>query len=477
MIERIWISILCYLDVYAQIAQSRCVVCGILLMLIFSEKEGRQLEFKEYLNNHRRLCETVVAFSNDIGGRILLGVRDTDRAIIGVPEDKIDAIIETLPQVIYDTVTPYCRPFIQTLNFEGVNVIEIRVSAGDRKPYFIKNKGIPEGVYFRIGSHNRKATPELLEDLQRQTQGKHFDLELVVGSSYEDFDKTVLEEIYSAKTGNEQKLLGDHAVRIEPVSGSLLPTISGHVYFHKEPDKQLPQAEILLTHFGAKDHSEIIKTIDLAGPLPVLASRVMGIVLEWVGGGPLVLDGARKIPKEYDIPKEALREAIVNALIHRKYFIPDAVKIAVYVDRVEIYSPGNFPGLIGDLKNGMSYPRNPHLRQLARKHNLVEKRGLGLNLIFDSCQKNGNPDPEILELDDAVKVILYRGRHQKKKDLPEYAKDLNEFYHLGKNISITEASQALEVSPNTARKTLLRLQEDGFLFVKGKGRATKYCWH
>ncbi len=77
------------------------------------------------------------------------------------------------------------------------------------------------------------------------------------------------------------------------------------------------------------------------------------------------------------IPQIAIREAIINALVHRKYSIPGAIKIALYDDRLEIFSPGNFPGLVdvNNLGDGTTYLRNPHLVMLARKMKLVEKLG------------------------------------------------------------------------------------------------------
>lgn len=444
-------------------------------MNTFPEIEGRQLEFKEQLTNYKRFCETVVAFSNDIGGRILIGVRNEDRELTGVSEEQIDRLIEDLPKVIFDSITPYCRPLIQTLNINNKNLIEVRVFPGERKPYFIKSKGFPEGVYFRIGSHNRKATPEIVEDLKRQAHAKHFDLEYLPKSEISDFDQDLLVQIYGERMPNTQRLLTDHALGLDAISLALTTTVAGHVYFNKKPNIIFPQAEILLSQFAGVDNSQLLKTIDLSAPLPLLADQALTIILDWVGYN-LELSSSRKIPKNHEIPRDGLREAIVNALIHRKYFLPDAVKIAVYADRVEIYSPGNFPGLIGDLRSGMSYPRNPHLRQIARKHNLVEKRGLGLNLIFDSCLKNGNLEPKVLELDDAVKVILYRSKKAKVDNFPEYAEPLLKFYQSKQSLSTSEATTALEVSANTARKILIRLADAGFLQIKGSGRGTKYVW-
>lgn len=82
---------------------------------------------------------------------------------------------------------------------------------------------------------------------------------------------------------------------------------------------------------------------------------------------------------QFAIPEIAIREALNNTLIHRKYYLQDAIKIALFDDRLEIFSPGNFPGPITDFKAGISYSRNPAIRQLARNVGLVEKRGFGFD--------------------------------------------------------------------------------------------------
>lgn len=83
------------------------------------------------------------------------------------------------------------------------------------------------------------------------------------------------------------------------------------------------------------------------------------------------------------VPAEALREAILNAVIHRKYSIPGAIKIALYDNRLEIFSPGNFPGLvnINNIGDGTTYLRNPIIAEVARKLNYIEQLGTGINLI------------------------------------------------------------------------------------------------
>ena len=160
------------------------------------------------------------------------------------------------------------------------------------------------------------------------------------------------------------------------------------------------------------------------------------------------------------------------------YAIPSAVKVALFPDRLEVFSPGNFPGPIDleQLGSGVSYARNPRLRHLARKAGLVEKRGLGFRLILDSCLENRNRRPVIVEGGDYVKVILFRGREESPGGLPEDIQALLPYRDSNRLIKTGEAKELLGVSINTARARLKELVRLGYLQPKGKGRATTYFW-
>ena len=179
----------------------------------------------------------------------------------------------------------------------------------------------------------------------------------------------------------------------------------------------------------------------------------------------------------YEIDPAALREAILNACIHRRYDIEDAIKISVFSDRIEVLSPGNFPGPIQDYLSGISYARNPYLRQLARKNGLVEKRGLGFRLMFKLCKENGNPPPDIIEQENSVKVVLWRIFDSSIQDsLPPKLKALEQLARNKEPFGITKAAKLLAVSKNTARTYLKKLIKENRLEIRGQGRATKYYW-
>ena len=185
------------------------------------------------------------------------------------------------------------------------------------------------------------------------------------------------------------------------------------------------------------------------------------------------LQGA-KLKSKSIIPPEALREAIINALIHRKYFIPGAIKIAVYDDRIEIFSPGGFPGLV-DVKylgDGTTFLRNPNIARLARKLGLVEKMGTGIKLIFDSCRKAGLKLPEFHEEGDFVKVVFFF-QPSKNANISD-EESILELAKLRTELTISDVMNYLDVSRNTATRKLNRLMQQKKLMRKGKGPSVRY---
>ena len=184
------------------------------------------------------------------------------------------------------------------------------------------------------------------------------------------------------------------------------------------------------------------------------------------------LQGA-KLKGRLPIPIDALREAILNALLHRKYNIPGAIKIAIYDDRLEIFSPGCFPGLvdINNLGDGITYLRNPVLVRLARYMGLIETLGTGIRLIFDSCYKAGIKAPVYHDEGDFVKVIFYFQPYLENKSDMETILAL---IQSTKQTTAAEVADYLGVSRNTAIRKLNSLVQKNRLTKVGKGPTVKY---
>jgi ATP-dependent DNA helicase RecG len=132
--------------------------------------EGRRLEFKENLPSKSDLAKTIIAFANDAGGDVLIGIRDTPRTLIGLPEEIIVDLEEQISDIIFTRCYPTIIPDISFISTEDMHFIKITVYRGSMPPYYLKEKGKHEGTYIRVGSSNRKADQAIVEELERKKE-------------------------------------------------------------------------------------------------------------------------------------------------------------------------------------------------------------------------------------------------------------------------------------------------------------------
>ncbi|MFW9878444.1 MAG: ATP-binding protein [Candidatus Thorarchaeota archaeon] len=437
----------------------------------FDERESKILEFKSFLPKFESLIKTCIAFANGVGGRIVIGVEDKTRKICGIDESIRNRIYDEFPNSLYDSTSPGLLAQIYEKNFNKHSVIIIKISPSLKKPCFHKKEGIPKGVYLRVGSSTRRATEEYIEELIRESKRTFYD-EQPINQSLKILSKELLRSIYSS-TQTKRRLISDKIITQSSTnSETFFPTIAGIVHFCENPENYIPEASIICTQFKGINERKIIQTQEIIGNLEHQAHVSLKLITSWISRH-LRLKGVKLTGKSI-IPQEALREAIINALIHRKYFIPGAVKIAIYDNRVEIFSPGGFPGLIdiNYLGDGTTFLRNPNIARIARKLGLMEKMGTGIKLIFESCKKAGLRMPEFHEEGDFVKVVFFfEPSKQLKLNDEKYILGLAK---LQSELKISEVMNNLKVSRNTATRKLNRLIKKKKLQRIGKGPSVRY---
>lgn len=438
---------------------------------IYPERESKILEFKSEIPKWLNLIKTCVAFANTAGGKIIIGVEDNTRKIIGISESTQDRMYEEFRNSLYDSTSPNIYAQLYEKNIADKIVFIIEISPGLKKPYCVRNEGVPDGVYIRVGSSTRKATSEVIDELIRESKRISYDEEIISEEKIE-LSKKLLERLYK-KHYRLRQLEADKIVissTINPEKSH--PTLAGVLFFTEEPQNYIPEAIIICTLFRGTEGRNIIQTLELTGSIPNLAGQAMGLTSGWLERE-FKLKGI-KLQGSLPIPEEALREAIFNALIHRKYSIPGAVKISIYDDRCEIFSPGGFPGLvdINNLGDGTTYLRNPLIARLARKMRLIEKMGSGIRMIFDSCRKMGIRKPEYFENGDFVKIVFY---FAPTKNIT-MNDDTALLHHIKQKsiITVPDAMQLLEVSRNTATRRLNALVKQKQIIRVGKGPAVRY---
>lgn len=439
--------------------------------VIFHERESKLLEFKSIVPKLDMLIKTAVSFANGAGGRIIIGVDDITHEVIGISNEDRLKIYDDFPNSLYDSVSPTLVAQIYEQNLGDNSVLIIEIPASPKKPYFIKSKGVSNGTYVRVGTSTRKANQENIEDLVREAQRISYDEEILF-CDITVLSKELLHEFYGTHV-TKKRLLIDKIIGRKPANReSFSPTVAGILMFAESPQEYIHEALIKCTRFQGTEGREIIYTTDIVGTLEQQANECLKVITAWLSSN-YMLQGAKLIG-QIPIPSDALREAIVNALLHRKYSIPGAVKVAMYDDRVEVFSPGGFPGLvdINSLGDGTTYLRNPTLARLAYQIRLIETRGTGIRLIYESCKKAGIKMPVYHEEGDFVKVIFYFEPDIKQYDTE--AEAVIAYIKMRQIVTAQQVADFLLVSRNTAIRKLNQYAKQGWVKKQGRGPSVKY---
>lgn len=436
---------------------------------IYPDRESKSLEFKSQPPKFIGLIKTCVAFANGVGGKIIIGVDNTTREILGVDEKTRDRIYNEFPNSLFDATSPSLLAEIYEKRFNDESVMIIEIPFSFRKPVFIKKDGIPDGVYLRAGPNTRKANQDYIEELMRENKRMVFDEE-TINADTSILSEERLKSIYGIY--DTERLVTEKIINRASSNSQKHPTVAGALMFCDAPHLYIPEAAIQCTRFRGVDGRDIIQSDEIQGPLVKQAQTSFELLKSWLTRE-YQLFGA-KLQGKMIIPEIALREAIVNALIHRKYWIAGATKIALYDNRLEIFNPGNFPGLfdLNRLGDGTTYLRNPNLARIARRFGLVEKLGTGIRVIMESCRKAGLMKPEYIEGADSVKIIFH---FLPAEDIHADADDkLLSLFNMRNEVKLRDVEKFLDVSRNTATRKLNQLIKSGRIVRHGKGPAVKY---
>ncbi len=472
--------------------------------------ESRRLEFKETLPKKSELCKTVVSFANDAGGEIYIGIRNKPREIIGVPEEDLLQMEETINNIIHDNCYPIILPEIFFVNHNGKYVIIVKIYKGNNPPYFIKSKGKENGTYIRVGSLNRLADKDIIAELERQKQGISFDSLPVHLKSVDELDISLFANQFKEITGEKltKTILNKLNLMILDQKKNF-PTNALILLSNDEiRNKFFPYAKIECARFKGKVPGNFIdqKTID--EPLSFQAEEAYKFVLRHISQGSVYEGVYRKDRWEY--PIIAIRELIRNAVIHRDYsLIGKDIKIAIFDDKIEITSPGKLMPTIdfNDMESGQSDIRNKVLASVFKKLGIIEQWGNGLRLIAEELKKypdikfkwsepgfsfrvtfkklNYSPETQkVVQIVPATDYDRLRPTADDYERLRTITNDYEQltlvekkilFYLLDKEfITRKEAAKILNVKNTKAYETLTSLFEKNLIQRKGKGRSTYY---
>jgi len=440
---------------------------------LIEKGESERVEFKEKFD--KESIETSVAFSNSKGGIILVGVSDRGE-IKGASVGK-----ETLKEWI-NKISQSTEPTLivdaEVYEIENKNVVAIIVKESPIKP--ISYKGI---CYLRIKNSNRKLTPKEVAELYLQTIGSSWDSYLARDAKTEDIDfKKVKEYIkFANETGRrriKEKPLGV-LKKLELIKDNK-PTWAAILLFGKEPQRFILQAKV---HCGKFKFSkvEILDDRMIEGNLIEQVDEVMDFIKKYISVR-FVITGKPRREEIWEYPLEAIREGIINAIIHRDYTESSEIQVEVYEDRIEIWNPGKLPlGItIDDLykEDHRSIPRNKLVAQIFYDIGFIEKYGSGTIRMLELCKKAGI-FLEFKEVSNGFSAIFRKDIYTEEylRNLGLNERQINAVMFVKKEGKITNRKyqDLFKVSRQTASRELSHLAQKGiFKQVGVTGKGTYY---
>ncbi|MBD8490025.1 putative DNA binding domain-containing protein [Echinicola sp. CAU 1574] len=456
--------------------------------------ESKTLELKESLPKNESIAKTIVAFSNTSGGKLIIGVND-QLSIVGIDDTMLFEIQDKIASIISDSCFPGIIPDIYSVNIEHKLVLVIEVVRGNQKPYYLKNKGQEEGCYIRIGATNRLADPATIAELERQKHHISYDEEVYYDLELNKLDLSPLLDKFkhTGKPLNNEKL--ENLKLIKTSNDKIYPSNALMVILGK-----FPHCTIKCARFKGTTMETFIDKKEYSGDIFTALENTQNFVLNHINLQAEIKGLYRD--EKYEIPVVALREALVNAIVHRDYVNQGRdIKVGIYDDIVNIVSPGSLPNNItmDDIFNGRSEVRNRVLANVFKELGLIEQWGSGINRIINACKNYGLQSPIIQEKNDYFDIEFIRPQITvSSKESIEQDQSIrqnyerlrtitNDYERLDKEkrtillyllekgkISRKEATILLDLKNTKTYEILTEMVGQNLIKKQGKGRATYY---
>ena len=427
-------------------------------------QESETLELKEIVVED--IKKEIIAFANSAGGTLYVGVAD-DGGIVGV--ENPDTVIQQISNMVRDSIKPDITMFIRytAKNVERKQIVAVEIQRGTERPYYLAKKGLrPEGVYVRQGTSSVPATSTAIRRMIKDTDGDSFEA------------MRSLEQNLTFQATEKEFALRDLAFGISQMKTLGILTTDG-IYTNlglllSEQCAHTVKAAV----FEGTNQSIFRDRQEFTGSL----LQQMNEVYEYIDRRNQVhstFDKLRRIDTR-DYPEVAIREALLNSLVHRDYSFSTSTLISVYDDRVEFTSIGGLPAGVSldDIMLGLSVCRNPKLANVFYRLELIEAYGTGMKKIMGAYE-NSNKKPVIETTDNAFKIIL-PNLNEDVGSLPvadagsEAERQVLEFIKKNGSISRKETETAVNLKQTAAGRLLSKMIQKKLIVQIGQGKNTKY---
>jgi len=374
-----------------------------LLQELTALDESHRIEAKHARQIDRAVMETVCAFANEPGlggGYLLLGVRRDAQDLFNnaYRVEGIDDPDQSQSDLASQCASVFNRPLrprvsVETLNGKTVVVVYVPEAAPTEKPVFLRNLGLPRGAYRRIGSTDQEGTEDDLVALYAGHQLDTFDAAVLPDADMGDIDPAALgdyRQLRRAINPDAEELGWSDEDLLRALGcakrddGRLMPTVAGIVLFGTAPALRrcFPMMRIDYIRVPGRqwveDPDHRFDTLEIRAPLLTAIRRATNTVRDELIQSFALPEGALAREDEPTLPLRVIREAIVNAVMHRSYRIHGAIQIIRYANRLEIRNPGHSIKAEEQLGEPGSETRNPRIAAVLHEVNIAETKGSGI---------------------------------------------------------------------------------------------------
>lgn len=422
--------------------------------------ESETVELKEIYTSDLR--KEIVAFANTNGGVIYVGVQDSGE-IAGL--DNADFVMQQISNSLRDSIRPDISMFtkIELLKEESKFYVKLIVNQGTKKPYYLSDKGLkPTGVYVRRGTSSAPASEDAIRMMIKMTDGDSFEA-----------NRSLVQELTFNRLDEEMKKRGLEFAEIQMKNIGILSSDGIYTNMGLLVSDQCRHS-IKFAIFQGTDKLVFRDRKEFTGSLFTQLTDAYKTIDFYNGTKATFHDLLRTDERDY--PEDAVREALLNAIVHRDYSFSGSTFINLYSDRLEMISLG---GLVSGLSLeaamlGASQPRNEKLAALFYRMKLIEAYGTGISKII-SCYKGLPVQPEFENVEGAFRVVLPNIHAivlstENEKYLP-----ILKLFEKQEEITRSDVERTLGVGTTHAINMLKEMLDKDLICKVGNGRLTRYA--
>lgn len=375
---------------------------------IILKGEDLHTEFKEMIESNEDLAKSIVCFANTDGGKIIIGVTKAGE-IVGV--ENIDETLRRIDDVAFNRCEPPVTVVTETLKIDDKTLIIVNIPKGEQRPYRTQS-----GFYYiRSVNRCRQASRQELLRMFQATESMFYDEIEIHKASLQNLDVkkfiSFLKDFMNIPVSNESEYLKNLMKNLKVISPTEKPTLAGLLFFGDKPQDFIPYAKIICAYIEGEEISiPPSDKKDVSGDIMEMLENTMKFLKIYLREKHIIK--GLEPEAHLEIPEKALREILINAIAHRDYTISSPIRVLIFVNRIEVHSPGKLPNTvtIESIKIGGSHVlRNPTIYNFFVKMGLVTDVGSGVARAIRLIREKIGMDIKLVETENEFIVEIPRG--------------------------------------------------------------------